>query len=130
MACLVSIRTSILCLYKRLFPILWMRILLWLTGAFVLCGGISAIFVTIFQCVPVQALWDPNVAGARWLDFGTSSLAFGFVNVVTDCVILALPMRPVWTLQMSRRSKCVVTAIFVIGCGYIDRLMRQTRNPL
>lgn len=121
LSCAVSIKTSILCLYNRVFPIRWLKILLWLTGAFVLSWGISAMLITIFKCEPVRASWDPNVTSTRCIKYGRYSLAFGVMNIATDFVLLALPMRPVWMLRMSTGKKWAVTATFVIGCGYVGR---------
>lgn len=128
LSCVVSIKTSILCLYNRIFPIRWLKIMLWLTGAFVLSWGIFAFLISIFKCVPVRASWDPNVTSARCLKYGTYAQAFGVMNIATDFVLLALPMRPVWMLHMSTGRKWAVTAMFVVGCGYVNQGTEQNQE--
>ena len=43
----------------------------------------------------------------------------GFLNAVIDLLILLLPIRMVWTLQMSPKRKVAVSAIFGLGLVYV-----------
>ena len=37
------------------------------------------------------------------------------VNIITDFLIMVLPIRVVWSIQMPLRTKIAVTLIFMIG---------------
>ena len=39
----------------------------------------------------------------------------GFLNAILDTLILVLPIRMVWSLQMSFKQKLGVSAIFALG---------------
>ena len=39
----------------------------------------------------------------------------GFLNAAIDMLILLLPIRMVWTLQMSPKRKMAVSGIFALG---------------
>ena len=39
----------------------------------------------------------------------------GFLNAILDTLILVLPIRMVWSLQMSSKQKLGVSAIFALG---------------
>ena len=72
-------------------------------------------FGDIFQCTPVNYLWDKTVSGGHCIDFGILVIVGGVVNTVTDVVMLILPMPVLWKLQMSTRKKWTVSAIFLMG---------------
>ena len=46
-------------------------------------------------------------------------------TIVLDVVILTIPVRPVWKLNMAKRHKMIIVGIFVSGIMYAD-LIRKT----
>ena len=46
-------------------------------------------------------------------------MATEILGTMLDLVILALPTRGVWVLQMSNRTKVVLTLIFLLGGLYV-----------
>lgn len=113
-ACMVCIKTSILCLYRRIFPQQWFRNALIAIGTFNLLWFIAAFFIAILQCVPISAQWDLDSSG-YCIDYGDCLLVFGALTIATDLIILALPMPLVWRIQTSRKKKWLITVTFMLG---------------
>ena len=113
-ACMACIKTSILYLYRRIFPQQWFRNALIATGSFNLLWFIAAFFVTAFKCFPMSLLWDFETPG-YCINYGDGVLAFGIITVATDFLILALPIPLVWRIQISRKKKLLITFNFMLG---------------
>ncbi|KAL9625387.1 MAG: hypothetical protein Q9160_000450 [Pyrenula sp. 1 TL-2023] len=107
-------KLSILLLFRSLFPGRDMVIATNIIGAFVIIWCIAQVTVAIFNCNPIHGFWDVMVKS-------TCIESFHFLvgnavpNIVVDIVIICLPIRKVWNLQMSTRSKISVTCIFLLG---------------
>lgn len=68
-------------------------------------------------CRPFKMNWDSTVQGTC----GNRPLTYalvGAVNIATDVTTLLLPVPTVWGLQMPKRLKVGITAIFCIGLLY------------
>ena len=113
---LMSIKFSILYFYARLFPQRWFKRALIGTGIFTSGIAISQAPVDVVQCVPIRSQWDPNVKG-KCIDFGTCILAIGIANIVTDIMILILPMPILRKLQVSASKKRMLMMVFLLGGG-------------
>ena len=87
------------------------QILIWGNLAFY----ISTWFTIIFQCVPQDKIWNPEHKGGRCINFDVAALATGSVNVVSDCLILLLPLVAIWRLHMAQRRKVGISAVFATG---------------
>lgn len=111
---ILAIKLSFLSLYHRIFPLPWMQRLSILVASFVIGYTIAHILTNIFQCVPIKAAWDPTV-NAKCIDYNAQLVAIAIINVTTDVVVLILPMRPLWSLQISASHKWQLGAIFSLG---------------
>ena len=111
---IVAIKSSILLLYKRLFPFRWFIRLLWAIGSFVVAYCAMQALAIIFSCSPVQKAWEPSLSG-HCIDLGVVLLVAAVINVVTDVVILALPLPHLWRLQISRARRIQLSGIYLLG---------------
>ena len=68
----------------------------------------------IFQCRPLNRVWDPTVK-AECIDTSKVWIVMASMNVLTDFLILCLPLPQLWRLQMRRETKLQVMGIFSIG---------------
>jgi hypothetical protein len=75
---------------------------------------IPAVIVKIRICNPIPRFWDDTIAGTC-LDKNSIILADAVVSVVSDLIILILPIPLTWSLQMSTKRKMRVMAI--LGAG-------------
>lgn len=110
----VAIKSSILLLYRRLFPGRRLKIILWCVGGFVVSYSIAQSLVEVFQCSPVNALWNPQVKG-KCIDLDDELLVSSALNVSTDVLILVIPLPILWRLQISMERKVQLIGIFLLG---------------
>lgn len=75
---------------------------------------IADVLVITFECNPVQKAWDPLVPG-HCINIINVGVAIGYFNLITDCMILILPIPMLWSLQLALRMKLAVLAMFMTG---------------
>jgi hypothetical protein len=76
---------------------------------------IVSMFLNIFQCKPVSALWEALGSTEYCLASGTMWLGLEVTNLLVDVVILALPISEIGRLQLSTAKKWFVVCIFLLG---------------
>ncbi|KAI9787317.1 MAG: hypothetical protein M1816_007665 [Peltula sp. TS41687] len=109
------IKFSILLLYLRIFsPSRYLRWAIWMTTFFVFGYCIAGTIIAIFPCRPQRRFWDPTTPGVC-VDFPTLALAGCAFNIITDFIILVLPTREVWRLNLPARQRLALLGIFATG---------------
>ncbi|KAJ5375244.1 hypothetical protein N7517_007250 [Penicillium concentricum] len=111
---MVLAKFSYLAFYLRIFVSREFRILTWIcmgcAGAY-WTGSMLQIFLI---CTPFEKNWNPTLPG----HCASQNVAFstiGAFNLLTDVMIMALPIRFVWKLQMSLATKLALIGIFGLG---------------
>ena len=79
-----------------------------------------SIFLEMFQCSPVRALWDPFVSKAHCINVLAISVTVSTINSASDLVILLLSQISIWRLQMSLRRKFQISGVFLVGILYVS----------
>ncbi|PVH99804.1 hypothetical protein DM02DRAFT_507194, partial [Periconia macrospinosa] len=69
---------------------------------------------TIFSCQPIHGFWGITIK-SKCVNQSTFFLENSIPNILTDILILCLPVREVWNLQMSRGVKTLVCGIVIIA---------------
>ncbi|PSN72084.1 hypothetical protein BS50DRAFT_544407 [Corynespora cassiicola Philippines] len=108
---------SALCLfYGRLSPSVAFRIAINAT-LFLIVGAYTGIFFSLlFACRPIAASWDPTLTTiAKCVNRGAIYITTAVVGIVTDVILLAIPIPLIWRLQMPLKQKIGLTGMFVIG---------------
>ena len=72
-------------------------------------------FFDLFECKPRKKIWNKLDSTGYCYDGNAIDKASGLFNVISDFVILFLPMPSIWKLQMSLRKKLMTTGVFAIG---------------
>ncbi|KAI1854871.1 hypothetical protein JX265_002510 [Neoarthrinium moseri] len=112
---LALVKTSILLFLLRLFgqkPGV-RRFIIWLNTANIL-NMFAIFFAIVFQCFPIEKIWDPTRPGScvdRRVLFVTSSS----INILTDLLVLGLPLRIFLDLKIPRRTKIALMVVFLLG---------------
>ncbi|GFF38148.1 hypothetical protein IFM51744_03696 [Aspergillus udagawae] len=75
---------------------------------------IIAEIVKIRMCDPIPSYWL-NTPGRKCLDQSAALLADSVISVISDLIILLLPLPLTWSLQMSRNKKLRVIGILSAG---------------
>ena len=111
------IKFSILSLYCRIFPTRTLKLGAYILGIIVLLWWLATILVSFFQCQPIAMNWNRALSGTggHCLDDVKFFLGNAIPNVVTDVLILALPVREVWQLQLPKSQKLAVVGMFLLG---------------
>lgn len=119
-----AIKCSILMLYLRLFGVRpAFRKTIFVMLALVVAWCVAVFFAAIFQASPPKLLWTTNLKdlpkGAHHIDLSAYLIGTAVPNVVMDFAILFLPMGIVWQLQISKRRKTALSAVFAVGTLYV-----------
>ncbi|KAL2163793.1 hypothetical protein VTH06DRAFT_5852 [Thermothelomyces fergusii] len=114
---LASLKLSQLCFYYRAFG-LQLKIWILSFGAVVAAWGCIFTFIFIFLCTPVKQQWTVDRVG-RCMDQILVLKCIIMTNVVTDLMIIILPIPTVWELQMRKTEKFAVLSCFAIGLACV-----------
>ena len=97
------------------------HVTLWINVAYY----VAMLILQNLRCTPIQRLWDPLVDGTCITDItsnmvpdavsGAIGLAAGSINVISDALILLLPQKVIWSLQLDNPRKLGVSVIFAMG---------------
>ena len=78
----------------------------------------AAALVNIFQCSPVEAAWNPSIPH-KCVNLQAMLKVISVEDVLTDVLILCLPLPMVWQLKMSTKLKWQITGMFLVGGLYV-----------
>jgi hypothetical protein len=133
--CLGLVKTSIALFFVRIFGAKRsFNISVVVVLFFVWVWVISIVLEAFLLCRPFAYNWDKSVGGSC----GNRNAAFivaGVMNVVTDFMVMALPLPHVWTLKMNWQKKMGLTSVFCVGAVYVNlctpsQYYREHTNPI
>lgn len=75
---------------------------------------VSSIISSAITCLPQESIWHPWVDG-KCIDRKALGLFTAFFNVIMDLLILLLPQRIIWTLQMTKARRVGISLVFSMG---------------
>lgn len=90
------------------------RLSVFITMFVVTASGISILFYSIFQCYPIRAAWDSSITGVC-INRVASYKATAILGVITDAMIIVIPVPLVMGLKMSWQKKFGLMALFGLG---------------
>jgi hypothetical protein len=118
-AAMASVKLSYLWFYLRIFPQQnfrkWIWICMGLIGGYWL-GSMLQIFLI---CRPFEMNWNPTIPGGHCASYNVAFVTIGIFNMITDLIIMFLPIPFIRKLQMAIGTKLGLTAIFGIGLLYV-----------
>ncbi|KAJ8130427.1 hypothetical protein O1611_g3201 [Lasiodiplodia mahajangana] len=104
-------------IYWTCWPVLALNVAFYLAG----------IFVIVFTCSPPEKFWHILTPGTcfnrRAFDFSSS-----IINLSFDLVILLIPQRVIWKLNMNLRRKISVSLIFSVGVLNLRKRLLSERR--
>ncbi|KAI3573011.1 hypothetical protein IWW34DRAFT_888009 [Fusarium oxysporum f. sp. albedinis] len=120
---IVLVKWSILALYWRIFgSVRSTRLPICILFGIISAWGIAVILVSTFQCLPVSAFWlrfDPNGGSEMTYECPVNVRMFfianAIPNIITDILILLVPVPGIWSLQLRTAKKIAVLGIFALG---------------
>ncbi|KAL3452745.1 hypothetical protein BJX65DRAFT_302654 [Aspergillus insuetus] len=108
-------KISILFLYLRIFPVRWLVWSSWATMTVIVAWAIATILAGCLICRPFAFNWDQTIPGGKCGNQVTSFTVTGVINLVTDFIVLILPMPSLYRLQMATYKKATLIAVFGLG---------------
>ncbi|KAE8350446.1 hypothetical protein BDV28DRAFT_150926 [Aspergillus coremiiformis] len=128
-------KVSLVLLYLRLFPLKGYRIVLVIVLIFVVISGLWMIFATLFMCIPIRGAWDPSIP-RRCIPNSILWSLNAALQITSDIIIVILPMPLLAKLQLPRRQKIALIAVFafgVFGCAMslarLTVLVKRIKRP-
>lgn len=105
------VKLSITWNLKSIFDIPGFRITSYIVMGCSVAWTLQTMGVPVFLCRPISQNWDSSQTGSC----GNSTVAFtsvSVVDIITDILILILPLRPLSKLKMATGYKLAIGAIF------------------
>ncbi|KAJ6178969.1 hypothetical protein N7519_009430 [Penicillium mononematosum] len=91
------------------------KYLIWSSFIVVISLFIAILFVDIFQCRPVQYVYDMSIPGGKCINQGAFFVSTAAINLFTDIMVLSIPIIITARLQMPLRRKVAVCIILCLG---------------
>ncbi|RGP69403.1 integral membrane [Fusarium longipes] len=110
--CLVKI--GILLQYRRVFAIQVIQLLTFYGTALMVVWTIVIAFLNILICVPVAKFWNAELPGTCLDPLLIWYIMAGY-NLATDIAIFCLPLPVIKSLNLPRKQKVMLFAIFSLG---------------
>lgn len=108
------IKVSILAMYLRIFPSREFKIGSYIIGATIIAWWFAIVAVCVFQCDPIYKAWVPWASGTC-IDLRGSFIGNAVPNILTDVVILIMPMKQVWHLHATTAQRISLLCTFGLG---------------
>lgn len=111
-------KLSILALYFRVFdtrvnPI--SRIICWVIGTIIVGNCAANVLVTFGMCRPIAYLWNSTIPGGMCFDINAWWRWASLANILTDVVMLVLPVPTILRLQVPKKVKAGLAVTFTTG---------------
>lgn len=111
---LLFVKVSLLLLYLKIFTYrragLACRFILGLA----VLGGTYGIVLSITNCIPIEASWDPDIKNAYchsndlwWINTA--------LHVITDFMIWSVPLPQLWRMTIPQSQKITLISLFSLG---------------
>jgi hypothetical protein len=110
-------KASILLFYMRIFDVgdTFVRIVARLATVAIIVWCLSVILCSFLLCRPFAFNWDQSIPDGHCGNQILSYVLTGSFNILTDVIVLTLPLPMIWKLQMQFRNKVALTIVFAIG---------------
>lgn len=111
-------KVAVLVMYCRVFPLRSFTIASWIIGSITTLWSLMFIFLCIFQCDPIPRAWNLTIPG-KCLYLRGIFIGNAVPNILTDAIILSMPVYHVWKLHLRQAQRVALTGIFMLGAFVI-----------
>ncbi|PGH07999.1 hypothetical protein GX51_01439 [Blastomyces parvus] len=116
-ASLFCTKASICLQYHRIFPGSRIRLACYAAIAFLTLYGLWVVIGAFLTCIPVKRFWDDTVEG-NCMNRDAFWLSTAIVHIVTDIILLAMPMPILIRLNLPKRQRIALVLVFALG-GFV-----------
>lgn len=117
--CLGFAKLSLLLLYRRLAPQKWFHICIYIIMFIVAGYSFAIIFALVFTCNPIEKNWDASILEGSCINRSAIYVMTAVVNIVTDVMIILVPVPIIIKVQMPRIQRFGVMCMFAVGSMYV-----------
>ncbi|CAG8957345.1 hypothetical protein HYFRA_00010771 [Hymenoscyphus fraxineus] len=110
-----TIKAYTLVFYLRIFVFRRFKMLVFAVGLYVFLWWVAVILIALFQCQPVGGTYSLISKCLMGREFLKAQQIAGVLNVISDLVIILMPIPVVLKLQMPMQHKMTVVGIFLTG---------------
>ena len=75
---------------------------------------LTCFMLRVLACIPRKKIWDPFTPGTC-INSSAVILSSAVFNSISDFLVLFLPIRSVWQLQIPTRKKWGISTVFATG---------------
>lgn len=81
---------------------------------------VSMVTASILQCTPIGFAFDRRTRGGGiCINFQAFWLSNAIFNILSDLVVIALPISVIRTLQLPIKIKIAICGVFAVGILYV-----------
>ncbi|KAK7906159.1 hypothetical protein LTR67_000885 [Exophiala xenobiotica] len=111
-------KCSISCQFLSFFRERKYRITAWFLIGFFATYGLVTLIVSTLACTPVRYFWNRSIPGGKCITFEIWWFFNAAVCIVSDFVLCILPLPMLKTLNIPRKQKYSLLAVFAVG-GFV-----------
>ncbi|KAL3481340.1 hypothetical protein BJX99DRAFT_271274 [Aspergillus californicus] len=109
------VKLSLLSFYCRVFSFPYFILMAKATAGFIMLWALAVILGGFLLCQPFAYTWDQTIAGGHCGNQVLSYQITGALNLVTDLMVLTMPMPYLWKLEMRMSQKVPLIGVFAVG---------------
>ncbi|KAL4874882.1 hypothetical protein BJY04DRAFT_224577 [Aspergillus karnatakaensis] len=118
-------KSAILGFYLRFFSFRVERFIAYIVLIVVLCNFLATGLTTTFECDPVRYQWDKTIENGRCINMVAFYRWSSLPNIVTDAIMLVLPLPMIYQLHLGRIQRTGLAIIFATGgLGIVSSCLR------
>ncbi|KAJ5101296.1 hypothetical protein NUU61_003518 [Penicillium alfredii] len=118
-------KLAVLALYGRLWTVNPYRTIILILAAIIILTAVVSGIMCLNMCQPFEFNWDQSIPGGHCLDKQAFFTWASLPNILTDLVMLVLPVPVVWNLNTSMKVKLGLIFTFATGIlGLVTSIMR------
>jgi hypothetical protein len=108
-------KMSFLCFYLNLYPGQGFRAGVFVTMFLVVGSCVAVVISLLAACKPFAKNVDVTITEGQCINKAALYIATGALNIITDVMILVLPIPMLSKLQMARSRKIMLIMLFSVG---------------
>lgn len=108
-------KLAILAIYLRIFVKKPYRVACYIVAGIITANWIGTTVAGFLLCIPFDYLWDKRIPGGHCFNVSAWFRWASLANIVTDVVMLVLPLPVIWKIHTTTHIKVGLTITFATG---------------
>lgn len=110
-------KISICCFYLRIFPERRFRTATYVVIGFNVAYMITFVLISVFQCKPLPGAWHhwDGEVNYHCNNINAQGWSAALINMALDIIVMALPLKQLYGLNLSWKKKAYVMCMFSLG---------------